>query len=209
MMTPIRLLRTVRAIKSSRQPEPETLSALSGAVAAFVHDSRAALGELPRLSAGAYSRALLNDPDDDFQVVLVSWAPGQASPIHDHSHNVGVVAGLLGDCEETKYRVVARGGAEGGGRGEVTRLEVVATTRLGGSYVTPLVDDDERQLHAMYNPSRDAWAATVHVYLEAMGTFNIYRDTGRAGHFEAVESPLWFDQTGLWRRWPELQLRAA
>lgn len=190
IMTPRRLIQTIHTLKASHSlSQQQALHALSNALRTFIDDSGSIFDDLPRFSKGLYSRVLLNDPEDDFQIVIVSWPPGQQSPIHDHAENLGVVAALSGEIEETKYRVLHRG--------STVQLEPLSSAQLSNNFISPLIDDDEHQIHSMRNSSEHEWGVSVHIYLNAMRTFNVYRPVS-CNRYLPVETPLWFDtQTHL------------
>src|SRR5947209_574882 len=56
-----------------------------------------------------YARKLIwRDPGNRFEVVGMSWAPGQASPLHDHGGLWGGEIVVSGTMRETRYRLLER-----------------------------------------------------------------------------------------------------
>jgi len=103
-----------------------------------------------------YARRLIwQDPEDRFVIVGMSWAPGQASPLHDHDGLWGSEIVVAGTMLETAYRVRERDGA---GR---LRLLPERERELACGNVGVLVPPFE--YHACANVGSTV-ALTVHVY---------------------------------------------
>ncbi|MBW4718809.1 cysteine dioxygenase [Saccharothrix obliqua] len=143
--------------------------------------------------AGNYMRILLNSSDDPFQVVLVLWQPGRGSPIHDHSGTVGAVSALLGHTREVKYQITGRVGSR------VTLAEKGELV-IRPAEVTRILPEDDEQLHMMVNETAH-WAATVHVYLDAITSYRLYEPEDGDRHL-ATETRLRFDRADVWRDMP-------
>lgn len=190
-MTPLELIDKVRLIQARDEPEQASFAVLSETLSAFVREPANRRMEFPRATTGLYTRLLLNDPSDPFQIVLVLWGPGSESPIHDHSSTIGAVGALAGMTYETKYEISVRDGAEWLREGQ--------TIRLVDGRITPILPDEANQLHAMVNP-RQHWAGTVHVYLTPITEFFIYH-RGSDGRFQRERRQLWFDGDNAWRFW--------
>ncbi|MER7458830.1 cysteine dioxygenase family protein [Micromonospora sp. NPDC126480] len=197
-MNPVELIEAVRETKRRNLPQRESLAALSTALSEFVADPANRRVSLPATTRGLYTRMLLNARDDDFQIVVVSWSPRSASPIHDHSGTVGAVAALAGTTIETKHRIV---GTEGGS----VRLQRLDTLRLTGRTVTPILPDEEFQLHDMVNAT-DERAATVHIYLTPVNDFFIY-EPQPDGTYRLQPRRLWFDVENAWQLWTKGTVR--
>ena len=138
-------------------------------------------------SQGLYRRQRLSAPQDDFHIVVAIWKPNSSSPIHDHDNTTGAVITLVGETIETKYERAAS-------LGNYCFLNSGEPKVLDATAVSPILPGEGGlQLHAMHNP-RDHWAATLHVYLHPLKTFNLY-------HAQACElytqtpADLWFDET--------------
>lgn len=165
--------------------EPGDLTKLGHALRRFVQTT-----ELPRPerwsdTTGRYTRVLLNDPDDPFQIVVIFWPPGARSAIHDHDATRGAVMSLFGHVTETKYEVVA---SSTPGHVRLSASEAVA---LEPGVLSPITPEPGLQLHDMVNDSY-AWAATIHVYLRAIEQFAVYR-VARGLDFVRDPRTLWFD----------------
>jgi predicted metal-dependent enzyme (double-stranded beta helix superfamily) len=87
--------------------------------------------------------------DDDHEIWLISWLPGQSTGLHDHGGSRGAFAVALGELEEHDL----------GGRRLVTTRQVRS---FGAEYV-----------HEVRNISA-APAVSVHVYSPPLSTMNRY-----------------------------------
>lgn len=182
----------VATLAASRLAPRAAVTTLAPLLAAFAThpDNRHAAGRLRGRVEPL--RVLLNHPADDFRIVVVSWAPGRRTPIHDHAGATGAVATLVGSTTETRYRIVADDGAG------VTLVEA-GRTHIVGRVIAPLLPEDGHQLHEMAHAEGDP-AVTVHVYLQALDELDIYepqpdgRHRRRVQRFEA-------DEVQGWRGW--------
>ncbi|MFI0444051.1 cysteine dioxygenase [Actinomadura sp. 6N118] len=87
--------------------------------------------------------------DDDHEIWLISWLPGQTTGLHDHGGSRGAFAVALGELEE--YDLTA-----------TRRLTTGQTRAFGPDYV-----------HEVRNTSH-APAVSVHVYSPALTVMNRY-----------------------------------
>jgi predicted metal-dependent enzyme (double-stranded beta helix superfamily) len=121
--------------------------------------------QLPGLDR--YRQHLLHvSPSRRLSVVALVWRPGQRTPIHDHVSwcVVGVYRGVE---QETRYRLVDRGGVE--------RLEYVETIEAHPGHVEALVPPAEN-IHVVEAGGRGL-TISIHVYgadIERLGS-SVYR----------------------------------
>lgn len=129
-----------------------------------LRDVLASCGALPPLllqadGAGYVRRELYRSPEFGYQVLALTWAPGQGSPVHDHADTWGVEAVLRGRLQVTDYRAKHRNDA----LAELRAGE--HHTLLDGSVIGLLPPHD---LHACTNPSADEVAVSLHIYGTAL-----------------------------------------
>ena len=110
---------------------------------------------------GSYGRRLLyRDPEDRFSAVVMSWAPGQGTPIHDHDGLWCVECVCRGRIRVKSYDLVGELG------GDLVRFraerEIDAGVGEAGALIPPF------EYHVIENPF-DEPAATLHVYFCAFG----------------------------------------
>ncbi|WAP60640.1 hypothetical protein [Streptomyces sp. S465] len=101
------LIDTVAQIKSEADElaHQEIIDRLSGPLAEFTTLTENQDFAEAYSPSGNYTRLLLNDPQEPYQIVLVFWGPGRGSPIHDHDDTIGAVSALIGEAKEIKYSV--------------------------------------------------------------------------------------------------------
>lgn len=167
-MGPDDLMHEVAKIRADgrRLPRSRVVERLSTSLSDFTAEQENQRFVEQLMPAGNYARLLLNSPDDDFQIVMVLWAPGRGSPIHDHSGTLGVVSSMVGRTREIKYKILQRHGSE---------VVLVPTSDLliVPGRVTPIFPEDDMQLHLMANETSQ-WTATIHVYLTAIHKYHQY-----------------------------------
>jgi predicted metal-dependent enzyme (double-stranded beta helix superfamily) len=121
------------------------------------------LRERPELPASCvspvkdyYARHLLyRDPHQRFEVVVMAWAPGQTTPVHDHSGIWCVEGVFTGVIDVTRYDIRENLAAD------LVRMEQLEVIHAGlgecGALIPPV------EFHRISNPY-DALAVTVHIY---------------------------------------------
>lgn len=111
--------------------------------------SEALLGDAVYHDAAAYVRTLLYR-DSRAELLVLSWAPGQRSPVHDHGAATGLMRIVSGEATERLYRRREQGASK---REHMTRM-------LRAGTVTNTLAET---LHAISNES-DAPLVTLHLY---------------------------------------------
>lgn len=108
-----------------------------------------------------------------FDVMVLTWMPGQVTPIHNHAGSLGWMRLVRGRVAEERFHLVPSTAASGLDLApDVTEprrgIELVADTRTTLTEVGAVaVVDKERAIHRISNPrehSRDDFAVTLHVY---------------------------------------------
>jgi predicted metal-dependent enzyme (double-stranded beta helix superfamily) len=191
-MTPDELIGEVAKIHKDnrRMPGDAVVARLAAALRDFSRDEKNQRRAGRLVLNGNYARLLLNSLADPFQIVLVLWAPGHGSPIHDHAGTVGVVSAMFGRTREIKYEILHRYGPEVALAPSGDMLIVPGTT-------TPIYPEDDMQLHLMVNETSE-WAATIHVYLTAIHRYHTY-DQQSDKLYRSTPIDLWFDQISVAR----------
>ncbi|WP_055554969.1 cysteine dioxygenase family protein [Streptomyces sp. NBRC 110028] len=189
------LIDAVARIKSQADEltQQQIVDSLSRTLAEFTTSAENQVFAEAYSPSGNYTRLLLNDPQEPYQIVLVFWGPGRGSPIHDHDDTIGAVSALTGTAKEIKYIVTRCAG-------EQVKLTQGDEFTIAPGRVTPILPEDDKQLHLMVN-EETRWAATVHVYLTAIHRYRQY-EPAPDGLFRTAEISLWFDECGVGRRMP-------
>lgn len=108
-----------------------------------------------------------------FELLVLTWLPGQATPIHNHAGNLGWVRLVRGRIAEQGYKLVPSTVAQGldvaADVAAVRRsVELVATGRAVVTEIGAVATvDRQRAIHRLGNPREhagDEVAVTLHVY---------------------------------------------
>lgn len=102
-----------------------------------------------------YTRNLVCEVPGIFNLLLLVWTPGKASPIHDHADSHCIMKVLKGRIHETRFATPTSPGTEG---------PLVKTSELefGLDKVTYMAD--ALGLHSIENPHPTEYAASLHLY---------------------------------------------
>jgi len=102
-----------------------------------------------------YTRNLVCEVPGIFNLLLLVWTPGKASPVHDHADSHCLMKILKGRIRETRFATPTYPGTEG---------PLVQTSRLefGLNKVTYMAD--VLGLHSISNPHPTEYAVSLHLY---------------------------------------------
>ena len=100
-------------------------------------------------------RELYRSREHGYEVIAITWAPGQVSTVHDHGDTWGVESVLRGRLEVNDYRLKAQHRA-------LSELEVTGCDELKPGDVINLLPPHD--LHQCRNPSADDVVVSLHVY---------------------------------------------
>ena len=104
---------------------------------------------------GHARRELYRSREHGYEVVAITWAPGQDSTVHDHGDTWGAEAVLRGRLEVIDYRVRGQQRA-------LSQLRECGRHELAPGGVIGLLPPQD--LHQCRNPSADEIAVSLHVY---------------------------------------------
>lgn len=128
---------------------------------------------LRRVDPDHYARRLLyRDPDAGFTAVVMTWGPGQCTPLHDHAGLWCVEGVIEGTMKVEQYELLE----EGEGEGERCRFEsrgrVLAGPGSSGALIPPY------EYHVLGNATDDTPAVTLHVYSGEMEHCTVFEPEG-------------------------------
>jgi 3-mercaptopropionate dioxygenase len=115
-------------------------------------------------SAESYARRLLH-ACDRYAIVVMVWAPGQGTPIHDHDDKWCVECVYQGNIQVTSYDLVGSSNDEL--VGFCKQHQICAGRGEAGSLIPPF------DYHVIKNETQDL-AVTIHVYGGEMDSCNIF-----------------------------------
>lgn len=122
-------------------------------------------GRFYRTKPDGYARRLLHRDDAGrYTVVVMTWSPGQSTPVHDHG-GIWCIDGVVeGEVEVTQYELIEACDA-------AHRFEHRGAVRAGigctGSLIPP------HEYHRMANPTSEP-AITIHIYGGEIRECNVY-----------------------------------
>jgi predicted metal-dependent enzyme (double-stranded beta helix superfamily) len=126
--------------------------------------------ELSRPVDGHYARRLVYRSDrHGYSVVAMTWSPGQATPVHDHSGMWCVEGVCAGSLEVQQYELIERAGNR-------FRFEKRNSYQAGFGSAGCLIPPYE--YHRITNPYADEKAVSIHIYGGDMTTCNVFEPAG-------------------------------
>ena len=157
-----------------------SFAAFNADLAEAIRSGRLQLGaKFCQIKPGSYARRLLlRDSAMGYTAVVMTWAPGQTTPIHDHA-GIWCVEGIVqGEINVTRYKLKRQ-------TGESFLFTVQAPILASVGSTGSLIPPDE--YHALANTT-DAVAITVHIYGGEMDHCNVYSPRSDGWHERASHS---------------------
>ncbi|HQZ39796.1 MAG TPA: cysteine dioxygenase family protein [Vicinamibacterales bacterium] len=159
-----------------RAVEGESVEAITAQVKAALEDllSRGAVALPDRFReprGDTYARRLLHrDPGGRYTAIVMTWGPGQGTPVHDHGGLWCVEGVMEGRMAVTQYDVTPEG--------EQFRVVARDTTLAGVGTAGRLIPPTD--YHVMANAQLETPSLTLHVYGGELSQCQIFRP-GPAG----------------------------
>lgn len=116
------------------------------------------LGDAVEFGASGYRRNLVRRTDS-YEALVLCWAPGQRSPVHDHAQSTCGVRVIAGEATETRFERDTHG-----------HLCPVAVERFGEGSAAGSQDAD---IHEIANTT-DHDLVTLHVYSPPLGAMRTW-----------------------------------
>lgn len=129
--------------------------------------------------ADTYARRLLHrDPAGRYTAIVMTWGPGQGTPVHDHG-GLWCVEGVIdGEIAVTHYDVEAAGGTLRVEKGDT----ILAGTGTAGRLIPPT------DYHVLSNALVDRSSMTLHVYGGELAQCRIFLPESDGGWGEHVRT---------------------
>ena len=113
-----------------------------------------------------YARRLLHKSDElGYSVLVMTWGPGQGTPLHDHAGMWCVEGVLSGNIDVTQFELLEQEGDRYRFRRQKT---IGAGVGNAGALIPPF------EYHTIANASATGTAVTVHVYAGEMTASTIF-----------------------------------
>jgi len=129
-----------------------------------------------------YTRNLVHEGNGKFNLMLLCWAPGNQSSIHDHSDAHCFVKCLAGDLKETKFHWPEEKRNEDG---SLVTSEEEAIGIDDVSYMS-----DQLGLHRVENVSHSDKAVSLHLYSPPFNSCQVFDEL--SGSISMPKAPMTF-----------------
>jgi predicted metal-dependent enzyme (double-stranded beta helix superfamily) len=168
----------------------DTPEAITGRVKRDLEDllGRGALQLAPRFKTArpdCYARRLLyQDPANRYTAVVMTWGPGQGTPVHDHGGLWCVEGVVEGQMQVTQYDVTPNGSAF-----DVTPVGAAIAAGVGsaGRLIPPT------DYHVLANAQPDGTSITLHVYGGDLTGCRIFTPAADGRYMESVRALSYHD----------------
>eukprot|EP00835_Amoeboradix_gromovi_P006358 NODE_733_length_4713_cov_0.157781.p3 type:complete len:220 gc:universal NODE_733_length_4713_cov_0.157781:642-1301(+) len=120
-----------------------------------------------------YTRNLVDDGNDYYNILILCWGPNHYSPIHDHANSHCLMKVLDGELEETMYTAPT----------EIDEMKEKRVLRLKLDQTTYI--HDKIGIHKVGNPSATHGAVSLHIYsppIKVCRTFTSSGDARKSGN---------------------------
>ncbi|XP_056141270.1 cysteine dioxygenase type 1 [Lampris incognitus] len=128
---------------------------------------------------GRYTRNLLDQGNEKFNLIILCWGEGHGSSIHDHSKAHCFMKMLQGSLKETRFDW-----PKDDLRKEMVQRDVQILNNNQVAYIS-----DEIGLHRVENNSHVEGAVSLHLYSPPFQTCQTFDQ--RTGHRETVPMTFW------------------
>lgn len=150
-----------------------------GAVQDVVERLEPAPGELAlylNFSSSGYTRTQFYG-GPLYEILVLCWRAGQASPIHDHAASICSMAVVHGTCSSEVFHLKGYGQGEAPQAGETAKLELAGSASCGAGQVLTV---EGRDIHRISNRDESGEdLVTVHFYLPPILTIRCFdQETG-------------------------------
>ncbi|XP_054712735.1 cysteine dioxygenase type 1-like [Uloborus diversus] len=128
-----------------------------------------------------YTRNLVDEGNGKYNLMLLAWAEGQGSSIHDHANSHCFMKMLDGSLREVRFAWPTEEDEE------EKEMQRIGETLLHTNEVTYM--NDSLGLHRVENPSHTQTACSLHLYSPAFDTVLLFDQ--RTGHKTRGKVTFW------------------
>lgn len=163
----------------------DTVETIKGQLCKLIRTSRIELPpEFTRPVDGHYARRLLHRDDErGYSIVVMTWGPGQKTPVHDHAGMWCVEGVWGGSIDVQQYELVKQ---QNGHYHFEPRNSYLAGVGSAGCLIPPY------EYHSISNPDDEALAVSVHIYGGEMTCCSVFKREPD-GSYTRSERPLSYD----------------
>ncbi|GFY56778.1 cysteine dioxygenase type 1 [Trichonephila inaurata madagascariensis] len=130
---------------------------------------------------GNYTRNLVDEGNGRYNLMLLAWAEGQGSSIHDHADSHCFMKVLDGKLCEVRFAWPSDS------EEDEKEMEIIQETHLKTNEVTYM--NDSLGLHRMENPSHTQTAVSLHLYCPPFESVLLFDQ--RTGHKTKGKVTFW------------------
>lgn len=183
---PASLQQLIDRLERATTPKPSEIGQFLKA-AAIDPEDLAPWSDLEHPATDSYGRRLIYQ-SDRYEIMVMSWQPGDFSAIHDHGGTEWGAVQIFGPAEHATFR-----------------LEADQLTTLKRWVVAPgaIVGVSNALIHQMGNPTADQPFISLHVYGQNQASANI---TGNARLMEPIEGVIQRVNGGVFFALPESEI---
>lgn len=135
--------------------------------------------------ADCYARRLLyQDPANRYTAVVMTWGPGQGTPVHDHGGLWCVEGVVEGEMQVTQYDVQPDRGAF---RVEAVGQPLRAGVGSAGRLIPPT------DYHVLANAQADAASVTLHIYGGSLDGCRVFTPGANGRYVESIRALSYHD----------------
>lgn len=165
----------------------ETVETIKADLCRLIRSGRVDLPPaLTRQVDGHYARRLVHrDQERNYSIVVMTWAPGQRTPIHDHS-GMWCVEGVWGGSIDVQQYELKQSPGEDNYRFEA-RNSYEAGVGSAGCLIPPF------EYHSISNPCQDNTSVSLHIYGGEMQCCNVF-ERQEDGSYKRRQLPLGYDR---------------
>ena len=156
-------------------PQPFQRDAVQDVVARL-QPAPGELGPYLNFSSSGYTRTQFYG-GPLYEILVLCWRPGQASPIHDHAASICSMAVIQGTCSSEVFLLDGDGNGEGPRAGELATLKPGGAAHCGAGQVVTVEGCDIHRISNQDAGGEDL--VTIHFYLPPILTMRCFdEETG-------------------------------
>ncbi|GFS89049.1 cysteine dioxygenase type 1 [Nephila pilipes] len=171
----------IRELRSAFSTDHVNVERVQDLMAAYKSNPREWL-KYAQFDRHRYTRNLVDQGNGKYNLMLLAWAEGQGSSIHDHADSHCFMKVLDGKLCEIRFAWPSESSEE-----EEQEMNIIKETHLVTNDVTYM--NDSLGLHRMENPSHTQTAVSLHLYCPPFESVLLFDQ--RTGHKTRGKVTFW------------------